>query len=505
MDVRRHRAAVPVLIGVGDLADRAPDDDLASAKEPLALLEEAARLAADDAGPGSDLLAELDSILVVNVAAWVYRDLPGSLAHRLFATPRHLFHSVWGGNWPTKLVDRAAARIAAGESRIALVCGGDVFRTVERAMRTGVALPWTPPEGAPPQAEDVISPPAFRHGLRWPTEIYPLYENAFRHAHGVAFEENQRWSAEIWSRMSKVAARNPVAWHPTPLEPEQIATPSPDNRMICHPYTKLMNAYLLVNQAAAAIVTDTETARLFGVPEERWIYPWGGAGADDPMDVLGRVGYDRAPAMEVSFDDAFATTGGSIEDMDLLELYSCFPCVPKMAATYLGVGRDRDLSVTGGVTFVGGAGNGYMLHAIASMTRALRNGDGGTALLYGQGGLVTKHHVLLMGREPAGDGYPESDDAARQRTVDSLAAPSFVEDANGSGSIETYTVEYGRDGEPATGIVIGRLDGGGRFIANTRADDRDALDALVDPDAEPIGWEGKVSTDADGSSTFELA
>ncbi|HJR19292.1 MAG TPA: acetyl-CoA acetyltransferase, partial [Actinomycetota bacterium] len=111
MDVRRHRAAVPVVIGVGDLADRVPDDDLTSAKEPLSLLEEAARLAAKDAGPGAELLAELDSILVVNVAAWVYRDLPGSLGHRLGATPRHLVHSVWGGNWPTKLLDQAAARI----------------------------------------------------------------------------------------------------------------------------------------------------------------------------------------------------------------------------------------------------------------------------------------------------------------------------------------------------------------------------------------------------------
>jgi acetyl-CoA C-acetyltransferase len=304
--------------------------------------------------------------------------------------------------------------------------------------------------------------------------------------------------------MSKVAALNPVAWHPTPREPDEIATPTPDNRMICHPYTKLMNAFLLVNQAAAAVVTDTETARRLGVPEERWVYLYGGAGADDPMDVLERVSYDRAPAMEASLDDAFAITGRTPADVDLIELYSCFPCVPKMAATHLGVARDRDLSVTGGVTFVGGAGNGYMLHAIAAMTRALRRGDGATGLLYGQGGLVTKHHALLMGREPSGDGYPIGDDDARQRAIDVLPAPRVAEEPNGAGSIETYTVVYNREGEPSSGIVVGRLRNGERFIGNTRAGDRDALAVLVRPDGDPIGLDGKVETDANGQITFDL-
>lgn len=510
MEIRRHRDAVPIVVGVGDLADRASDEDLASAKEPLVLLAEAISLAAEDAGPARALLTAADTILVVNVAAWVYRDLPGMLAERIGANPALRVHSDWGGNWPTKLLDQAAARIAAGESKVAIVCGGDVFRSVERSMRTGVALPWTPPEGRPPEgrppeAQDVISPVAFRHGLHWPTHIYPLYENAFRTAQGMEFEENQRWSAEIWSRMSKVAARNPVAWHPTAREPEEIATPSADNRMICHPYTKLMNAFLMVNQAAAVVVTDTETARRLGVPEDRWVYPYGGAGADDSMDVLERVSYSRAPAMEASLDDALAITGRTLGDIDLLELYSCFPCVPKMAATHLGAGRDRDLSVTGGVTFVGGAGNGYMLHAIAAMTRALRAGDGATGLLYGQGGLVTKHHALLMGREPAADGYPSADDAARQRAIDELPAPRVAEEPNGPGTIETHTVVYGRDGEPSKGIIVGRLRTGERFIGNTRAEDRDALDALVSPDADPIGLDGKVETDTEGQTTFDLA
>jgi len=502
--IDRHRSAVPVIVGVGELADRVADDQLPSAKEPLALLEEAVRNAAEDAGAPA-LARNADSVLVVNVAAWIYRDLPGALAERLGAQPVHAEHSVWGGNWPTKLVDEAAARIAAGQSRIAIVCGGDVFRTVERALRGGIPLPWTPPGDLPVQASDVISPIAFRHGLRWPTQIYPLYENAFRSAAGLSFDENQRWSAEMWSAMSKVAAGSPVAWHPTPLEPADIDTPSRDNRMICHPYTKLMNAYLAVNQAAAVILTDTETARGLGIPEERWVYPIGGAGADDPMDVLGRVSYERAPAMEVSLDDALTIAGVSITDVDLVELYSCFPCVPKMASTFLGFDRERPISVTGGLTFFGGAGNGYMLHAVAAMSRAMRRGEGATALLYGQGGLVTKHHALLLASEPPRDGYPVGNERARQRRIDSLEAPSLAESPSGPGAIETFTVVYDRTGEPETGIVVGRLRSGERFVANTPAGDRLALERLVRPDPGPIGLEGKADTDGEGLTTFELA
>lgn len=40
----------------------------------------------------------------------------------------------------------------------------------------------------------------------------------------------------------------------------------------------LMNAFNTVNLAAAVIITSTEYARRLGVPEEKWVYPLGGAG-----------------------------------------------------------------------------------------------------------------------------------------------------------------------------------------------------------------------------------
>ena len=62
-------------------------------------------------------------------------------------------------------------------------------------------------------------------------------------------------------------------------------------------------------------------------------------------------------------------------------------------------------------------------------------------------------------------------------------------------------VIYGRDGAPERGIVIGRLDDGARFIANTPAD-RDALEAFAA--VENVGRRGRVSV-RDGRGCFDPA
>ena len=42
--------------------------------------------------------------------------------------------------------------------------------------------------------------------------------------------------------------------------------------MIGFPYPKFMNAIIDVDQAAALLLTDTETARALGIPPEQWVY-----------------------------------------------------------------------------------------------------------------------------------------------------------------------------------------------------------------------------------------
>jgi acetyl-CoA acetyltransferase len=491
----------PVIIGVGQLRNRGTEP--ADALEPADLIAGAAELALADATATDALRAAIDALDVVNVVSWPYADLPGLLAARLGLAPGRREHSDVGGNQPTRLVDAAARRIAAGESRAALVCGGEAYASLATFLKAKQPPPWTPAAVVKmPDARDFVSDLVYRHGLLMPIQIYPLYENGLRAALGQSLAEGQQESARIYADFSQVAAQNPAAWNPTPLTPEEIATVTPRNRMICHPYPLLMNALLNVNQAAAVIIADAELARTLGVPEERWVYPWGGAGSKDSSDVLARSSYSRSPAMEATLDAALAAAGVSVSDLDLLDFYSCFPVVPKLAARHLRLAADRRLTVTGGLTSFGGPGNNYSLHAVVAMAEALRRGDGALGLVYGQGEFVTKHHAIVLGARPPTHSYPRANPLPAEIVA---PPPPIVEQPTGSATVETYTVAYNRAGEPERGFIIGRLADGSRCIANTPEGDADTFALLTGGAVEPIGLAGSVGPGPDGRNIFRFA
>src|SRR6202030_1547312 len=130
--------------------------------------------------------------------------------------------------------------------------------------------------------------------------------------------------------------------------------------------------------------------------------------------------------------------GGDGKAFDAIELYSCFPCVPKMARRTLGLGTDVEPTVTGGLTFFGAPLNTYMTHAACAMVRTLRGGAR-LGLLYGQGGFVTKHHGLVLSRQaPAA---PLAQDTSVQAKADAHRSqvPDFVTEDRGKGPGERFT------------------------------------------------------------------
>ena len=500
MSAQRLDAATPVIVGVGEVVQR-PDGD--AALDPVSLAAQAARRAAEDAGaPG--LLGSLDSIDVVNIVSWPYADAAGALAAALGASPTRARHSEVGGHQPIALLDAAAARIARGDSDVALVAGGEAVRTLETALRAGEMPPWpAPPADAKPvDARDHAGATMLALDLVLPTDVYPLYEQASRAAAGLTQAEARQASARRWAGYAQVAASNPTAWIRDAPDAATIAEVAPRNRLVSWPYPKLMNALLSVDQAAAVLVTSTERARALGIPEERWIFPLGGAGATEPDDVFARSGFDRTTAGAVTLDRALALAGRSIDEVDLLELYSCFPCVPRMAARHLGLSDDAATTVTGGLTFFGGPANDYMGHAVAAMVRGLRAGPGRVGLLYGQGGYATKHHALLVSTTPP-DAYLVDDRSGAQRAVDDEPKPMFAPGYAGPGVIETFAIPYGRDGEPGRIVVVGRAPDGSRFAGEVPVEP-DAVAALTSPDQEPIGHPLAATRDGD-RTRVELA
>src|SRR5262245_29900485 len=112
----------PVLVGVGQLLDRD------GGREPVELMVEAVEAAEKDTGV-TGLASRADVIGVVPVISWRYHDPARLVAAAIGAEPAQRWYPSMGGNTPQLLVNKAAAAIAAGESEVAIVCGGEAYRT----------------------------------------------------------------------------------------------------------------------------------------------------------------------------------------------------------------------------------------------------------------------------------------------------------------------------------------------------------------------------------------
>src|SRR3984885_13254422 len=263
---------IPVIVGIGEIADHPAD--LTSGLEPLALLVEALRRAEQDSG--TKLLGEIQSLDIVNFLSWRYRDPELQLCERLGITPAHAYYGPVGGESPIRYLHEAAQRIARGECSVAAVCGAEAQSTATKAERAGVTLPWTPfahdvPE--PKRGAAFQKPVAVKLGVFRPVTVYPLYEAATSAHWGQTPREAMAESGTLWSTYSNVASENPNSWLKRRFTPEEITTPSRDNRLIAWPYTKLMVANPTVNMGGAILMTSLAKARAAGISEDRLIYP----------------------------------------------------------------------------------------------------------------------------------------------------------------------------------------------------------------------------------------
>jgi len=487
---------IPVIIGVGEITDRTKDP--AQSLEPIALMERALRAAEDDAGAA--LLASIDSLDIVCEVSWPYENAPALLSARLGIEPVRAVYGEIGGESPVRFIHEAALRIARGESQVAAVVGAESNYTAVAAEKSGATLLWSP-KAPHPQIERARAwslPLAVQHGIVMPTTVYPLYENATQAAWGQTPREALAESAQIWARFSEVAATNPYGWSRQAFTAEEIATPSPGNRLIAWPYTLRMVANPQVNQGAGVLITSLARALELGVPRERLAYVWGGAAAQEPRQYLERDQYVRSHAQDAVFESVLAQVGG-IESIGLIELYSCFPVVPKLARRTLGLPATAPLSCTGGLSFFGAPLNNYMTHAAASLVRGLRNRPSTLALLYGQGEFVTKHHAIVLASQP-----PERNLLTTDYSVQAIAdsrhgtVPELVLDYVGPASMETFTIVYQRDGTPDFGAVIARTPQCQRLMARVESKDTATLATLTDLDRSPIGSTGHVGIGSEG-------
>lgn len=481
----------PVLVGAGQLLQRS--ESLDDALDPSAMMAEAIRLAAHDAGLGS--VPAADSIRVVGLLSWRYGDPGHVVAGHLGLSPRETAVTPMGGNSPQSLVNSTALQIQRGDLDLAILTGGETSRTRLRARRAGVEPAWpTAPADRTPVVLgddlDMSHPAEQAQKVFMPVQVYPMFETAIRAAAGRSPEEHLALVAGLWSRFSAVAAANPWAWSRQSRTPEEIATPSPTNRMIGLPYTKYMNSNNDVDMSAALIMCSAERADALGIPRDRWVFPHAGTDCHEHNYVSNRWSFAHTPAVELGGRLALDLAGVGIDDIDLVDLYSCFPSAVQLGAQSLGLSLDRQLTRTGGLPFAGGPWNNYVMHSIATVMRELREGVGSTALVWANGGFATKHAFGVYRTEPAlrgfRHGYPQAE-------IDALPRREVSTDHAGRVTIEAYTVMHDRDGAPETAIAAVLTTDGTR--AWSTSGDPSTATAMCTGE-----WVGRAATrDAEGT------
>jgi len=495
---------IPVIVGVGQINDR-PENPL-DGLNSVELMAEALKAADQDAG--GNWLDDADTLLVVANLSFAELGNPLPLVAELLdiAPAIQRKSSDPKGDSPIRFLNEAANAILAGDSTIALVTGGEALVTAGAQAKAAVAAGKPPPPNALAAAAAAGTSPRIKYGLGLPTHVYALYENAMRADRGLSIDEAQQESADLWSGMSQVAAANDDAWIRDGLDAAAIRTPAPHNRMVAFPYTKLMVANAAVNQGAAFIVTSLSEARRRGVPEDRLVYVGYGAAAHEPDEVLDREALVDSRAIRATMTEVLAENDLTVEAIDKVEFYSCFPAVPKMAMRAIGWPSGKPITVTGGLTFSGGPIGNFMSHAVAKMVEQLRGSDE-VGLLFANGGYATTSHAIIVSGD-IGRAATEARDFDVQAKADAGRgeAPSYIDTFDGPGVIESYTINYGRDGSPSEGLIVGRSpDASQRFLAVVPGDDQAGIDRLLGSAGEPIGSSGEVKSGQDGRNVWKFA
>jgi len=450
----------PLIAGAAAVQQRL--DDPAAAHDALTLMHLALEAAAADAG--SHALLEASTVLMLPQGTWRGPD-PAAVIAPWNPGIRTIVADI--GVLQQTLVSRACAMVAAGEADVVLVCGGEAKHRALRATITGVT-PADPAAEGPPghvverltPAHEIITREEVARGLPVPARQYALIDTALRRHDGLDSAQHIAALADLQARFSAIAAENPDAWNRAASTAESIAAAP----MLAWPYTKLHCSQWNVDQAAGLIICSASAADRFGVSTDRRVFAHVGVESNLMVPVTLRGEIHRSPAVAVIGRAVHDHVGVAPADIELLDLYSCFPAAVRVQVAELGIDPARDLTLTGGMTFGGGPLNNYTLQALVRMTHVARAAPAATALVTNVSGMLTKFGASVWSCAP-----PTRRFAALDVTEAATAATpttSLDPDHTGTADVVTYTVAFDK-GEPIQGIVVGETSDGSRVLATT--------------------------------------
>jgi acetyl-CoA C-acetyltransferase len=500
----------PVIVAASQCVERLEDHAKPPFSSPIDLAAQASYHALADAGLNAGIL---DTIAVIRTFAdtgggWQApfgrsSNPPASIARRLNAEPAHRIYSTAGGTEPVQLMMEMCREIARGAKRAVLLTGAEAIGSERFGQRKGLEDDWQEIIDAPLDNRNhkmrFVSRQELRSGLYLPAHFYALIENRQADDHNHTLVEHQRFMAQTLAPFSAIAARNPFSQYPRAYTEEELALPTTRNYPISLPYTKWLIAQDAVNQGAALVLTSVGYARELGIDPARWVYIRAHAyGTDIPLSQ--RRDPATSQVMTAVLQQTLQRGECTVDDLDMLDIYSCFPCAVHAACDALSLPTDgsRPLTVTGGLPYFGGPGNNYTMHALAEIAIRLQYQDAAqTAMVTANGGMLSKHAAVLLtnGTDAAAKmDWREPGAALDAATSDGLPYAAGPE----RGEVLSYTVIVGRNA-PDTAIVLGRTAEGERFLAKSQDEATCAALRLHNP----IGRSVTLTTE-DATHTFTL-
>jgi len=363
-----------------------------------ALCVEAARRAMENAGITKD---QIDGLVTCNSMAEPYMYHAEVIAEYLQIFPRYCISANAGGGTTMTSIQHAATAIASGVCETVLVSLGDSLRSgLTREQSKKMQSSTGHPEFETPYGATV---PAF----------YALIARAHMDAYGTTPEQ----FAAVAVSGRRHAARNPTAQMRELITVEEVL----NSRMIADPL-HLLDCSLVSDGGAAIIMTSTERAADF--PHDP-VYILG-AGEGHSHEHISQARSLTTSAAVESGRRAYRMAGLGPQDVDVAQIYDCFTPVVLIELEDLGFCAKGEAGafVAAGETDLGGmlpmnTHGGMLSHchpgnpgAMFSLTEAVSQlrrqagdrqvKDAEIALVHGQGGIMSSHATLILGREKDG-------------------------------------------------------------------------------------------------------
>jgi acetyl-CoA C-acetyltransferase len=462
-------ANAPVIIGVGEASRKTVPGEWPSPRE---LAGAAIKVALADTGQPQAVAAGIDAIAAIRTfedsGVSMGTGSPDNVAEAFGSaggiSAARLIYADVGGQSPQVMVNSLAGEIRRGETGLAIIVAGEATGTAKRARKAGVVLDWKLPSDTPFEDKrsefSILTRREIRHGIVSMPLAYSLLENARRIDRGTSRHDYLVEMARQCAAMSVKSLTREHAQFAMAFTTEQLVADHESDYHITDIYRRWRVAQDAVDLGGAIILTSAGKARALGIADEKMVWLAGASEAVEPP-LSERYHIASPDAVGFAMHGALQQAGIDPAELGPVDIYSCFPVAVSAAIDTLGdpARSPGDYTITGGLGFFGGPGNGYTIYSLAAMVDALRKDRSKPALVTANGGVMSKQAVgVYTAHQPS---PPWNGETIRGYVPKTVA----VDDApHGKGRILSYARPVNK-GVMGDATLILELENGARTLA----------------------------------------